>query len=172
MVAPLRHWAEALVRRVGQGASWLILAMVLVTFTIVILRYGFNLGWIWLQESVSYLHAAVFMLGAAWCWQDDGHVRVDILYRDRSVRHQARINALGTLLFLLPVCGFMLWIGWDYVAASWRLLEGSRQAGGLPAVFLLKSLVLALPALLLLQAVCTLPATVRQALAPAAVDTA
>ena len=165
-------WPATFVRWVGQGASWLILGMVLVTFAVVVLRYGFNLGWIWLQESVTYLHAAVFMLGAAWTWQEDGHVRVDIFYRDRSARHKAWVNLLGTVLFVIPLCLYLIAVGWDYVAASWRLLEGSRQAGGLPAVYLLKSLVLALPALVLVQAGCFLPGDLRRALgrmeAPAA----
>ncbi len=156
-----------LVRAVGQGASWLILLMVLVTFVVVLLRYGFNLGWVWLQESVTYLHAAVFMLAAAWTWQDDGHVRVDIFYRGRSPRRQAWVNLLGTLLFLVPVCIYLLVIGWDYVAASWSLMEGSRQAGGLPLVYLLKSLILALPLLLLVQAGCFLPRYLRDIRRPA-----
>ncbi len=150
-----------LVRGVGKSASWLILFMVLITFVVVLLRYGFNLGWVWLQESVTYLHAAVFMLAAAWTWQEDGHVRVDILYRDRSARHRAWVNLAGTLLFLVPVCLYLLMIGWDYVAASWSLKEGSRQAGGLPLVYLLKSLILALPLLLLLQAACEIPKNLR-----------
>lgn len=156
-----------LVRWIGQGASWLILAMVLITFVIVLLRYGFNLGWVWLQESVTYLHAAVFMLAAAWTWQDDGHVRVDILYRGRSRRRQAWVNLLGTLLLLVPVCLYLLIIGWDYVAASWALREGSRQANGLPFVYLLKSLILALPLLLLVQAGCFLPHYLRDIRRPA-----
>ncbi|MEE4174680.1 MAG: TRAP transporter small permease subunit [Xanthomonadales bacterium] len=150
-----------LVRGVGHAASWLILVMVLITFLVVLLRYGFNLGWIWLQESVTYLHAAVFMLAAAWTWQEDSHVRVDILYRGRSRRHRAWVNLIGTLLFLAPVCVYLLVIGWDYVAASWSLREGSRQAGGLPLVYLLKSLILALPLLLLIQAACEIPGYLR-----------
>jgi TRAP-type mannitol/chloroaromatic compound transport system permease small subunit len=149
------------VRGVGKAASWLILFMVLITFVVVLLRYGFNLGWVWLQESVTYLHAAVFMLAAAWTWQEDGHVRVDILYRERSPRFRAWVNLVGTLLFLVPVCLYLLIIGWDYVAASWALREGSRQAGGLPLVYLLKSLILALPLLLLLQAACEIPEQLR-----------
>jgi TRAP-type mannitol/chloroaromatic compound transport system permease small subunit len=149
------------VRGVGKSASWLILFMVLITFVVVLLRYGFNLGWIWLQESVTYLHAAVFMLAAAWTWQENGHVRVDILYRGRSARHRAWVDLAGTLLFLVPVCVYLLIIGWDYVAASWALKEGSRQAGGLPLVYLLKSLILALPLLLLLQAACEIPKNLR-----------
>jgi TRAP-type mannitol/chloroaromatic compound transport system permease small subunit len=145
----------------GKAVAWLTLVMVALTFAIVVLRYGFNLGWIWLQESVTYLHAAVFMLAAAWTFQDDGHVRVDIFYRDRPQRQQALVNLLGTLLFLVPLCLFLLAVGWEYVISSWRLLEGSREAGGLPAVYLLKSLILLMPAMLLLQASCTIGGSIR-----------
>ena len=138
----------------GKAVAWLTLVMVVLTVGIVILRYGLNLGWIWLQESVTYLHAMVFMLAAAWTLQDDGHVRVDIFYRDRPARHKPLVNLLGMPLFLIPFCVFMLLIGWDYVSASWRLFEGSREAGGLPLVYILKSLILLMPAMLLLQAIC------------------
>ena len=141
---------------IGRAVSWLTLAMTLLTFLIVILRYGFNLGWIWLQESVTYLHAAVFMVAAAWAFQTDDHVRVDIFYRERSLRHKSWVNLAGTLLFLVPFSLFLLLIGWDYVSASWATREASREAGGLPLVFLLKSLILVMPALLLLQSLSTL----------------
>ena len=114
---------------------------------------GFNLGWIWLQESVTYLHAMVFMLAAAWAWQTDDHVRVDIYYRERSPRQKAVVNLVGTLIFLVPVCVFLIFISWNYVMVSWSGQEGSREAGGLALVYLQKTLILALPALLLLQAV-------------------
>ena len=145
-------WLEAPVAAIGKGVAWLSLAMVCLTVVIVLLRYGLNLGWIWLQESVIYLHAAVFLLAAGWTLQADGHVRVDIFYRDVSARHQAWVNLAGNTLLLAPVCVFLLVVSWEYVAASWRLLEGSREAGGIPAVFLLKSLILVFPALLLMQA--------------------
>lgn len=140
---------------IGRAVSWLTLVMVLVTFAVVLLRYGFNLGWIWLQEVVTYLHAAVFMLAAAWAFQADAHVRVDVFYRDRTERHRAWVNLIGTLLLLAPFCVFLLWSGWDYVMRSWQVMEGSREAGGLPLVYLLKSLILLLPALLLAQSACT-----------------
>jgi len=151
-------FSEKAVSITGKAVSWLILVMVLATFAIVILRYGFNLGWIWLQEAVTYMHAMVFMLAAAWTLQLDGHVRVDIFYRDSSVRRQAWVNLAGSVFFLVPVCVFLLIIGWDYVFFSWTLLEKSREAGGLPAVYLLKSLILLLPFSLLMQAI---PAMVR-----------
>lgn len=137
----------------GKGVAWLTLLMVLLTFSIVVLRYGFNLGWIWLQEIVIYLHVAVFTIAAAWTLQMDGHVRVDIFYTDMPNKKRALINLLGTALFLIPFCLFVLIISWPYVANSWQLLESSREAGGLPLVFVLKSLILILPALLLAQAV-------------------
>ena len=145
-----------LVDVVGRTVAWLTLVMTLLTFGVVILRYGFNQGWIWLQESVTYLHAAVFMVAAAWALQTDDHVRVDIFYRERSPRYQAAVNLLGTLLFLVPFSVLMIAVGWDYVAASWATHEASREAGGLPFVWLLKSLILILPALLLLQSAVTI----------------
>lgn len=144
-------FTEALVGRCGRTVSWLTLALVVLTFSVVVLRYGFNLGWIWLQESITYLHATVFMLAAAWTLGEDGHVRVDIFYRDASPRFRALVNIAGCILFLLPFCIFLVIIGWDYVASSWRRMEGSREAGGLGAVYLLKSLILLMPALLLVQ---------------------
>ncbi|HFC53068.1 MAG TPA: TRAP transporter small permease subunit [Gammaproteobacteria bacterium] len=137
----------------GRAVAWLTLGMVLITFAVVVLRYAFNLGWIAMQESVTYLHAAVFMLGAAYTLKRDGHVRVDIFYGKMGRRGQAWVDLAGALLLLLPVAGFIVWISWGYAAASWALLEGSREQGGLPGVFLLKSLVPALGILLLLQGV-------------------
>jgi len=137
----------------GKTVAWLTLVMVLLTFTIVVLRYGFNLGWIWLQESLNYLHVAVFSIVAAWALQQDGHVRVDIFYAGMTDKNRARVDLFGSLIFLVPFCIFILFMSWPYVSNSWKLLESSREAGGLPLVFLLKSLILVMPALLLGQAV-------------------
>lgn len=147
---------ERPVAAIGRSVAWLSLAMVLITVFVVAARYGFRSGWVWLQESVVYLHAAVFMLAAAWTLQRDGHVRVDIFYRAAGPRRRALIDLAGTLLFLIPFCVFMAAVSWEYVAASWRTLERSNEAGGLPFVYLLKSLLLIMPALLLLQALAGL----------------
>jgi TRAP-type mannitol/chloroaromatic compound transport system permease small subunit len=149
---------EKIVSFTGKATAWLTLVMVLLTVAIVALRYGFNLGWIWLQESVTFMHAMVFMLATAWTLQQDGHVRVDIFYRNRSARYKAWVNLAGSVVFLLPVCIFLLLIGWDYVYSSWQLLESSREAGGLPGVYLLKSLILLMPAMLIIQ---TIPWAIR-----------
>lgn len=144
--------AECLASGLGVGVA----LMAVITVAVVALRGMFGLGWIWLQESVVYLHAAVFGLGAAAAWLTDDHVRVDVWYRKQSVRVQARINLAGTLVLLLPLCVFIFWVSLDYVAASWQRLEGSRLPGGIPAVFLLKTLI---PA----SALCLLAAGVLRA---------
>ncbi len=136
----------------GRAVSWLTLLMVIVTFIVVVLRYVFDTGWIALQESITYMHAMVFLIGASWAVQQEAHVRVDIFYSRFSSKTRAWIDMLGCLLLLLPVMVFIGWISWEYVIDSWEVLEGSREAGGLPAVFLLKTLILVLAVLLILQA--------------------
>ncbi|MBK1701653.1 TRAP transporter small permease subunit [Thiococcus pfennigii] len=140
---------------VGRTVAWLALAMVAVTFLVVVLRYLFDLGWIALQESVTYMHALLFMLGIGYALRHDGHVRVDIFYQRLSPRGRAWVDLLGTLLLLFPVCLFIAWMAWDYVAASWAVAEASREAGGLPGVYLLKALILVMPALVMVQGLAT-----------------
>jgi TRAP-type mannitol/chloroaromatic compound transport system permease small subunit len=149
-------WLAGLVAVVGKAVAWLTLLMVLLTFVTVTLRYGFNLGWIWLQESITYLHAMVFMLAAAWTLQTNEHVRVDIFYHEWTARKKALVDLLGTVLFLVPVCFFLLLTSWSYVSTSWAVQEGSHSAGGLPFVYAQKTLILLLPVLLLLQAFVTI----------------
>mgnify|MGYP001818727215 CR=1 FL=1 len=146
-------WLDLVNTWVGRFIAWLALAMVLVTFLVVVLRYGFDAGSIALQESVTYMHATLFMLGAAVTLQLDGHVRVDIFYQRFSRRGRAWVDLLGTLVLLIPVCLFILASSWGYVTESWAVHEGSREAGGLPYVYLLKTLMVIMPALLLLQGV-------------------
>ena len=137
----------------GRAAAWLTLLMVILTVLIVVLRYVFDVGFIWLQESLTWMHAAVFMLGAAYTLQEDEHVRVDIFYREMSDGRRAWVNALGVLCFVFPVCGFLAVESWDYVRAAWRLAEVSRDSGGLPypAIPVLKSLLLFMPFAVALQ---------------------
>jgi len=152
----LAKGCEALNEGVGRLLAWLTLLMVLVTFLVVVLRYAFDLGWIAMQESITYMHAVLFLGAAAYTLKHQGHVRVDIFYRRFSERTRAWVDLLGTLLLLFPVCLFILYIGWAYVAESWSLLEGSREAGGLPGVWLLKSMILVMPMLLLVQGVAVI----------------
>ena len=125
----------------GRSLAWLCLALALTTCLVVLLRYGIGVGSIAIQESVTYLHALVFMLGAAYTLKHDGHVRVDIFYRRLGRRGQAWVNSVGSILFLLPFCAFVVGISWPFVTESWRVLEGSQDPGGIHGVFLLKTLI-------------------------------
>lgn len=139
--------------RVGTLVAWLLPTMALITFSVAVLRYGFNFGSIAMQESITYLHASVFMLAGAYTLKHNEHVRVDIIYQGMSRKNQARVNFFGCLLLVLPFTGFIVWTSFDYVINSWKLMEGSREAGGLPLVFILKTLIPAMATLLFLQAV-------------------
>jgi TRAP-type mannitol/chloroaromatic compound transport system permease small subunit len=146
----------------GRIIAWITIPMVVGTFIVVVLRYVFDLGWIWMQEGVVWLHAAVFMLAAAYTLKRDEHVRVDIFYREMSPRRKALVNLAGTILFLLPVCAFLVVTSWDYVAVSWSIGEGSREAGGLPYPFtpVLKSLIPASAVMIAVQGIADALASV------------
>jgi len=142
-----------MIRLIGVASSYLLLAMVLVTFFIVMLRYGFSLGWIWLQESVTWMHAAVFLLVAPYAFSQDAHVRVDVLYRQWSQKTKNKVNLVGSLLCLCPVALFLIIGSFDYVIASWETKETSKDAGGLiyPFIPLLKTFIPITGLLLLFQ---------------------
>jgi len=125
--------------------------MVLITFAIVVGRYLFDLGTIAGQETVMYLHGTAFMLGFAYALKHNAHVRVDVLANRFSARTRRWIDLAGHLLFLVPVCVCIIWYSWDYVAAAWRVREGSAEVGGIPGIYLLKTLLIASAGLLLLQ---------------------
>lgn len=155
MTAGLERTAAALdavVRRIGLTARWAALAMVLVQFAVVVLRYVFATSWIWLQELIIYLHGLLFMLGAAYTLLVDQHVRVDVVYARLGARARAWIDLLGTLLLLIPACLVIIAFSWRFAWRSWAILEGPISVGGIPASFLLKSLVPLFAVLLLLQA--------------------
>jgi TRAP-type mannitol/chloroaromatic compound transport system permease small subunit len=147
----------------GRSASWLTLFMVLVTFVVVIMRYVFDAGAVWLQESVIWMHAVVFMLGAAYTLQQEEHVRVDIFYRNMSATRRAWVDLLGAMFFLLPLSLFLAYAAWDFVVVSWQLRESSREPGGLPypLISLLKTMLLLMPLALTLQGISLLLASVR-----------
>jgi len=146
-------WLDTFSEWTGRTISWLTLLLVLVTFLVVVLRYAFSTGTIALQESIIYLHSIIFLVGIGYTLKRDGHVRVDIFYREMRPQRQALVNLLGTLLFLLPTAIFIFWISWQYVASSWSILEGSREAGGIPAVYLLKTLIPVMALLVVAQGV-------------------
>jgi TRAP-type mannitol/chloroaromatic compound transport system permease small subunit len=140
-------------KKIGEWVSYFTFLMAALTFAVVGLRYGFNLGWIAMQESVVYLHAAIFLLGSAYTLQHDGHVRVDVFYRGFSRKRKALVNLIGALFLLLPVMIFITVVSWHYVFESWQTLEGSMESGGLPFLYVLKTFILVFSLTMLLQGV-------------------
>lgn len=138
---------------VGRCVRWLTVLLVLVQFGVVVLRYIFGTSYMAAQESIIYIHAIIFMAGAGYTLLKDGHVRVDIFYSDASRRTRALVDFLGGLLLLIPSCLVLLYYTWGFVVQSWRILEGPISVGGIPAVFLLKSLIPIFAGLLLLQGI-------------------
>lgn len=143
-------------RAVGRVTAWFAVAMVLLQFAIVAARHVFAVSDIAASESVLYLHAALFMLGAGYAYLIDAHVRVDIFYSRLTTRAKAVVDVAGTLVFLFPALLLLLWWSWPTVRRSWSILEGPISVGGLPASFLLKSLIPAFCVLLLIQGLARL----------------
>jgi len=156
MKKTVHHIADGIDRAtaaIGRAAAWCCLFMVLAEFAVVVMRYALGIGSIRLQEAVLYAHAALFMLAAAWTLQIDGHVRVDIFYAQATPRTRALIDLAGAVVFLLPVAIVLGVLSTPYVARSWAIFEGSREASGLPLVYLLKTLIPVFAVLLGLQGI-------------------
>ena len=137
----IAHRIDCLNDWIGCGVSWICLLMVVTTFSVVVLRYAFSIGFVWMQESYVWMHGAVFMIGASYTLLQDGHVRVDVFYRSASRRFRAWVDLGGVILLLLPVLSAVWWSSLPYVEASWARLETSREAGGLPGLFLFKTVI-------------------------------
>lgn len=155
------HLIDRFTSFTGRAIRWLALCMVLLVCAVVMLRYVLGLPAIIFQESVQYLHATLFMLGMAYAWQQGAHVRVDVLSKNWSAARKNRVEQLGILFLLLPLCVFILIMSWRYVGNSWAILERSDETGGLPFVYLLKTLLLIMPVLMLLQAVAEFAKTLK-----------
>ncbi len=135
----------------GRVSAWLVLGIVTLQFGLVVARYIFGLGSIWLTEAVVYGHAALFLLASAWTLREGGHVRVDIFYADATPRTRASIDLAGALLLLLPFALVLACLSVPYAARSWAILERSQEASGLPLVFALKTLIPIFAVLMALQ---------------------
>lgn len=140
----------------GNAVAWLVVLMVLGTLYNVVARYFFSSYSIILGELVSIMNAMVFLLASPLLLYLDKHVRVDVFYSQLSVKKQAAVDLFGTLFFLLPLCGFVLFYSWHYVLSSWQILEESSQTGGLPGLFLVKSLIIMVAVLLFFQGISLL----------------
>jgi TRAP-type mannitol/chloroaromatic compound transport system permease small subunit len=158
-VAPAASAVRQLARRIdafqdrfGRGVSWLMLLMVLVVFMDVILRYAFNVSFVFTQELEWHLFGIVYLLAAGYTMLYDEHVRVDILYSRWPPRRKAWTDFALYLIFFYPTAIMILITTWPFVRSSIVVLEGSPDPGGIPLRFLLKSVIMIGFLLLMLQA--------------------
>jgi len=146
---------DGLNTRVGNAIAWTAFLMVLIQFGIVILRYVFAFSNTALSESIWYLHGLLFMIGAGYTLLYDGHVRVDVIYREASQRYKAWIDLLGSVLFIIPLCILTVYLSWGYVINAWIVLEGSTELAGLQLIFLYKTVIWVFAVFVGLQALST-----------------
>ena len=132
------HLLESINENVGRIFSWTTSIMVVVICIDVLLRYLFSFSFIWITEVEIYLFALSFLFGSGYALKHDKHVRVDLFYEGWSPVRKAWVNLLGSLLFLAPWCIVAIIACWKYAAFSFSFRESSPQAGGLPALYILK----------------------------------
>lgn len=152
----LADYLDSINNTVGSVVRWCALLMVLLQFGIVVLRYVFGVSFIFLNEGILYLHGTLFMLGAGYTFLVNGHVRVDIFYAQLSMARKAKVDIFGHLFFLFPAMILLIFWSWPAVRGSWAILEGPISVGGIPASFLLKSLIPGFCILILIQGIACL----------------
>lgn len=144
---------DAFQERVGRGVSWLMFGMVLVVFTDVIFRYLFSRSWVFVQELEWHLFGIVYLLAAGYTLLYDEHVRVDIWYASRSPRTKAWVDFVLLWVFFFPSCLLIVYTSIPFVRHSLAVNEGSPDPGGIPARWVLKSVIIVGFLLLILQGV-------------------
>lgn len=149
----LANYIDRFTTAIGRTVAWLALVIVVLQFALVVARYLFGLGSIWMTEAVIYGHATLLMLAAAWTLRAGGHVRVDVFYADALPRTRAKVDLAGSLLLLLPFALTLTWLSLPYAARSWAVLERSQESSGLPLVFALKTLIPLFAVLIALQGI-------------------
>lgn len=135
----------------GSFSMWCSAFMVFTQCVIILLRYVFNINFIWMQESLLYAFSAMFLLSSAWAYRQDQHVRIDVISDKFSERGQKAIDGAGILLILFPMCFVIVAFSWRYVLQSWAVLERSNERSGLPFIYILKTLIIVFALQLLLQ---------------------
>ena len=144
---------ERITEAIGKSFAWLTLGSVLVCFAVVVLRYGFGVGHVWMQELYVWFHAMVFTGCAGYALKYNAHVRVDVFYASMSVRRRALVDLVGACLLVIPWMAFTAWVAWPWVMRSYAMGESSGASDGMPSIWVLKAMLIVMSAVLILQAV-------------------
>lgn len=151
-----------MINQIGRITSWLSLFLVLLICTDVVLRYLFSATKTWVIELEWHIFGILFLLGAAYTFRDDQHVRVDVFYQKWSDKRKAWVNMLGILFFLIPWCITVIYVGGEYAWNSWKVREVSPDPGGLPLRYLLKGIIPLAFGLLLIEGLRQLKGALEQ----------
>ena len=131
---------DAFIDLVGRITAWSSFALAAVMATNVLLRYGFSTGSVWAQELEWHLMSPICLFGMSYALRHGEHVRVDVLFASFSQRTKNLVEFI-TALIAMAVCAIVIYLSIGYVAQSWSVSEGSANPGGIPARYLLKSLI-------------------------------
>ena len=157
----IRNFINTLNSKIGKFVAWLLFFMVITTCIVVVLRYVFNIGFIWMQELVRFFYAAVFLLCAAYTMVDDEHVRVDIFYSKMTKPNRAIVDLIGNIVFLIPFCITIFYYSFNYVINSWAQLEGSLEERGLHVVYIMKTFIWAFSIMMLFQGISSIIKSIK-----------
>ena len=105
----------------GRVAAALLILLVLIMLYNVVSRYVFSASSLGLEELSWHIYAAIFLLGLPFALKSGSHVRVDLIYEKLSIKTQALIDLIGSIVFLLPTCIVIIWSGWEFTVASYSL---------------------------------------------------
>jgi len=137
--------------KMGEWVKWLLVTLVVsVAFGVIALSI-FGQAWTKFDESSTYFHATVILLGSAATLLAGQHVRVDIVYTRLKSKTKALVDILGFYALLVPFCLILIWNAQNFVMLSWRSFEGSAESDGIQGIFILKTLVSIFAISLLLQ---------------------
>jgi TRAP-type mannitol/chloroaromatic compound transport system permease small subunit len=142
-IKSVTKWIDTGNEWIGRFVAWITLSLVVVVFADVVMRYLFNISFVFTQELEWHLFAFIFLMGAGYTLLHDGHVRVDIIYQQLGPKAQAWVNLIGTIFFLLPGCAMVVITSWKFTHNAWTVMEGSPDPGGIPMRFLIKGTITA-----------------------------
>lgn len=130
-----------IIKLLGEKFSLVYVLLVLLIFVDVAVRAITNKSQVWLGELEWQIFALLFLVGMSYALQEDKHVRVDLFYNKFSQKKQLWTDIVGHIIFLIPWCIVVVITGYKYASNSWYINEGSANPGGLPAKYLIKSMI-------------------------------
>ena len=133
---------DSVSRLFGAIAAVLVIVLVVLMLYDVVLRYVFNAPTIWGNDLNTWLMGASFVLSIAYAMSTDSHVRVDLLY-DQRTRPRIRIfDLVGLAAIVLPTVAWITLGLFDHFMTAYQTGERSGSGGWNPIVWPFKLVLL------------------------------